>query len=52
MSKAKILDSIEDVKNSAIRRSESSRFIRIVIRFIPQEQDFLLDMWSCPEKYE
>lgn len=51
MSKAKILKNIEDIENSAIV-SGSSKFVRVIVRFIPQEQDFLWDMWQNPEKYE
>ncbi|MBX0312554.1 MAG: hypothetical protein JHC31_12420 [Sulfurihydrogenibium sp.] len=51
MSKAKILRNIEEVKNSAIN-TDNSKFVRIIVRSIPQEQDFLLDMWNCPERYE
>jgi hypothetical protein len=51
MSKAKILRNTEEIQNSAIM-IDGSKFIRVVIRFVPQEQDFLLDMWANPEEYE
>jgi hypothetical protein len=51
MAKARILKNLRRVEDSAIK-VESSKFIRIVVRSIPQEQDFLLDMWENPEKYE
>jgi hypothetical protein len=51
MSKAKILKNIENIENSAII-SGSSKLVRVVARFVPQEQDFLLDMWANPERYE
>jgi hypothetical protein len=49
--KAKILKNFNEIENTAVKMG-SSKFIRVVVRFIPQEQDFLLDMWANPEKYE
>jgi hypothetical protein len=51
MAKARILKNLNKIEDSAIKVG-SSRFVRIVVRFVPQEQDFLLDMWENPEKYE
>jgi hypothetical protein len=51
MPKAKILENIEKIKNSAIK-VDNWRLVRVIVRSIPQEQDFLLDIWDCPERYK